>query len=89
MAGTGPGLLDLAALVAGWGPNERSAIVTAYRVTAERNDEEFDAELDRCRLQLALQRMSWAPGWRPPPEHDHDWIADALEVSRALGLDDR
>lgn len=79
MAGAGPGLIDLAALTAGWGEHEQAAIVDAYgEVSAE--------ALDCCRLHLALQWLGWSPGWSPPPEHARDWLAEALGAADRLGL---
>jgi hypothetical protein len=92
MAAIGPGLLDLAALVGGWGPRERESLVKAYldgrglRSTSTRDLDELTAGLSRCRLHLALQWLGWSADWRPPPEHAHDWLAEALELTRQLGL---
>jgi hypothetical protein len=91
MAGIGPGLVDLAALVGGWAPEERSRLVSAYvdagtstggtlpRATLE-------TDLARCRLHLALQWLGWCTDWQPPREHAHDWTGEALELTRELGL---
>ena len=40
--------------------------------------ETLSADLARCRLHLALQWLGWSPDWRPPPEHAHDWLGEAL-----------
>ncbi|MGH9135748.1 MAG: phosphotransferase family protein [Acidimicrobiales bacterium] len=79
MAASGPGLVDLAALTAGWDEAERTRLVKAY------GDVDVDA-LDRCRLHLALQWLGWSPGWAPPPEHAHDWRGEALELAERLGV---
>jgi hypothetical protein len=92
MAGIGPGLLDLAALAGGWAPGERESLTRAYldgvgaTGTSSRELGELTAGLARCRLHLALQWLGWSADWRPPPEHAHDWLAEALEASRELGL---
>jgi hypothetical protein len=79
MAGIGPGVLDLAALVTGWSPLERDAIIAGYLpVPAE--------VLAAAQLHLAVQWLGWSSDWTPPPEHNHDWFAEALEAARRLGL---
>jgi hypothetical protein len=89
MAGVGPGLLDLAALVGGWSAAERERLVTAYRDGLGGGatlPAKLSSDLSCCRLHLALQWLAWAPGWRPPAEHAHDWLGEALELGRELGL---
>jgi Ser/Thr protein kinase RdoA (MazF antagonist) len=94
MAGIGPGLVDLAALVGGWEERERSRLVAAYirsRDDGGDSAEEpaaLEADLTRCRLHLALQWLGWSADWRPPPEHAHDWLGEALELAEGLGLGD-
>jgi hypothetical protein len=90
MAAIGPGLIDLAALVGGWDPAESNRLVAAYlgglpRGGATSASEELDADLARCRLALALQWLGWSTDWRPPPEHAHDWIGEALTLMEELG----
>jgi hypothetical protein len=91
MSGIGPGLVDLAALVGGWAPEERSRLVTAY-VEAESSAGgvprrgTLETDLARCRLHLALQWLGWSTDWQPPREHAHDWVGEALELTRELGL---
>ena len=79
MAGVGPGTLDLAALVTGWGAEERAAIIAGYGEVASET-------LDAAELHLALQWLGWSPTWTPPPEHARDWLADALAAAERLGL---
>lgn len=79
MAATGPGLVDLAALVGGWDPQVRDRLTAAYGSVSP-------GDLDRCRLHLALQWIGWSPGWQAPPEHAHDWIGEALGLVERLGL---
>ncbi|HEY3020347.1 MAG TPA: phosphotransferase [Solirubrobacteraceae bacterium] len=90
MAGVGPALLDLAALVSGWREADRRRVALAYREAmppAQRPEEEdFLAALDACGLHVALQWLGWAPRWRPPAEHDHDWRGEALELAERLGV---
>ena len=83
-AGTGPGVLDLAALVAGaWDPARRERLVAAYRGALVRVPAGFGAAVDAARLLVALQWLGWSDAWRPPPEHAHDWAADARALAGA------
>ena len=92
MAAVGPGLVDLAALVEGWGAIERDRLVAAYRAGLAAggapvpDGDSLGADLLRCRLHLALQWLGWAPDWRPPAEHAHDWLDKALSLARELDL---
>ena len=87
-AGMGTGLLDLAALVEGWPQPERLALVRAYReeVGDHGNEERFLADLDACRLHLCIRWLGWARDWRPPAEHERDWVGLALELARGLDV---
>jgi aminoglycoside phosphotransferase len=87
-AGIGPGLLDLASLTAGgWRQDERAAMVSAYATTAGRPfDDELRTELERCRLVHAIELLGIDTDWRPPPEHQHDWLGEAERAARSLGL---
>ena len=92
MAGTGPGLLDLAALAGGFKRRERGRLFNAYRsamleVGADLSpEEEMRASLERCRLHLALQWIGWSASWKAPAEHAHDWVGEALALARRLRL---
>lgn len=91
MAAVGPPLVDLAALVSGrWSDEDRQAIASAYRSALPAPSrlplDLFRDGLDACRLHLAMQWLGWSHDWSPPPEHATDWLRDALELSRALGL---
>jgi hypothetical protein len=84
MAGIGPGLLDLAALIAGdHQPGLARRLVNAYKGQLARVPDHFDATLAAARMLVALQWIGWDPSWTPPPEHAHDWIGDALVFARA------
>ena len=88
MAGLGPGLLDLAALISGdHHPRLRRAIVVAYAREAgvSATDPRFQAALAAARLLVALQWLGWAPGWAPPVEHAHDWAAEARCLAAETG----
>jgi aminoglycoside phosphotransferase (APT) family kinase protein len=92
LAGVGPHLLDVAALVSGggWSDDDRYAIAAAYREALPRAERPhprtFRADLDACRLHLALQWLGWAADWTPPPEHRTDWLHDATELAGRLGV---
>jgi hypothetical protein len=91
MAAIGPGLVDLAALVAGrWSDEQRTAIVQAYFDGLPRpliwDWDEFVRALDYCRLHLAVQWLGWSPDWLPPPEHAQDWLAEAMHLAERLEL---
>ena len=70
--GTGAAGLDLAALTSGtWVADERERVLAAYGP--------YDPdELAAARLVVALQWLGWSPSWTAPPEHRHDWLAEAL-----------
>jgi hypothetical protein len=95
MAAVGPGALDLAALVGGWSPRDRESFALAYLEGLQASGgptqelEEFVVGLSRCRLHLALQWLGWSSDWLPPKEHAHDWLGEALALSRELGLAER
>ena len=92
MAGIGPGLIDLAALVGGWDEPQRRRLIAAYLGGSREapgggsTPEALEADLARCRLHLALQWLGWSADWRPPPEHAHDWLGEALELAGELRL---
>ena len=79
MAGVGPGVLDLAALITGWAEPERAAMVAAYgHVQAE--------HLAAAEMHLAVQWLGWGEAWTPPPAHARDWLAELQKASEKLGL---
>jgi len=81
MAGVGPGVLDLAALVSGsWTPASRGRIVAAYREALPAAAHGFDEALEGARLLVALQWLGWSSTWSPPVEHRHDWMQDVREL---------
>jgi aminoglycoside phosphotransferase (APT) family kinase protein len=86
LAAVGPGLTDLAALVSGWPPPDRAALVAAYG--SEPDVPAFtDRDLDFARLQVAIQWLGWAPpAWQPPEEKRHDWLGEAIELAEGLDL---
>jgi hypothetical protein len=84
LAGLGPAVLDVAALTAGgWAAPEREAMVRGYFEAAGHPSGSWTAfrgDLDAARLHLCVQWLGWAPGWTPPPEHDHGWLQEALTL---------
>ena len=93
MAAVGPGLIDLAALVAGgWSATERRRFAAAYHGPLSVSEDspptldELLADLAFCRLHLAVQWLGWAGDWIPPREHAHDWLADAVGIAEDLRL---
>jgi Ser/Thr protein kinase RdoA (MazF antagonist) len=91
MAGVGPAVLDLAALVAGdWDESQRAPLLHAYHgaLPAERRGTlaELATDVTRARLHQCLQWLGWSPGWEPPAAHGRDWLATALECTEELGL---
>jgi hypothetical protein len=89
MAGVGPLLLDLAALTSGaWTARERRELAAAYwqRSDTTMSFDELLAELEVCRLFVALQWLGWSRDWTPPPEHAHDWLSDVRVLVEEAGL---
>jgi aminoglycoside phosphotransferase (APT) family kinase protein len=90
MAGVGSGLLDLAALAAGWPEDHQDALARAY--AGEQRDASavtpgalsFAARFDCCQLHVAVQELTRARNWKPPPEHARDWSHDALVIVERL-----
>jgi aminoglycoside phosphotransferase (APT) family kinase protein len=84
-AGVGPGILDLAALTSGdWRRGERARVVDVYREALSCVPDGFDEAFDAARLFVALQWLGWSREWSPPPEHRHDWAADARELAARI-----
>jgi hypothetical protein len=87
-AAIGPGLVDLAALVAGgWSDEQRMAIVQAYidALPSPGARDELLHALDYCRLHLGVQWLGWSPDWSPPPAHAQDWLGEAVRLVERLG----
>ncbi len=92
MAGVGPGLVDLAALVSGkWTAEERTALAMAYRARLAEGPcgapprDLFLKALDDCRLVLAVQWLGWSADWSPPDAHRQDWLGEALLLAEKVG----
>ena len=94
-AALGPGLIDLAALVAGnWTELQKRDLAMEYlaelqtcRIDAPQ-PEAFLRELHLCRLHLAVQWLGWSQNWSPPREHQQDWLMEAVNNAHALGWGD-
>jgi Phosphotransferase enzyme family len=85
-AGIGPGLLDLAALVSGWGEREVVELARTYRdaLAEPCPEQEFLNALDYCRLHVAVRWLDSPPGWSPPRGHARDWLTTALQLAEKL-----
>jgi Ser/Thr protein kinase RdoA (MazF antagonist) len=93
MAAVGPGLMDLAALIAGgWTEEEKAALAMAYYdVLVLDSDcppapDVFLTALEYCRIHLAVQWLGWFGRWRPFRAHAQDWLGEALRLAERLGL---
>ncbi|HWH92703.1 MAG TPA: phosphotransferase, partial [Baekduia sp.] len=89
MAGVGPGVLDLAALVAGgWSAEDRERMVRAYHDALPAGDRpawpELVDALAHARLHVAVQWLGWSPGWTAPADHAHDWLGEARALAAEL-----
>jgi Phosphotransferase enzyme family len=96
MAAYGPGLIDLAALSAGWTEVKQRALARAYyaasrafsrsddRTSGARLPRGFLVNLDCCRLHLCVRMLGWSDAWEPPPDHAHDWLAEAERLMHRL-----
>lgn len=92
MAAVGPGLLDLAALIAGtWTEEEkRTLALSYYEALGTENDweseESFLTALAYCRLHVAVQWLGWSSNWTPPPEQAQNWLSEASYLAEKLKL---
>jgi hypothetical protein len=92
LASIGPGLLDLAALISGsWSEPQKTALAEAYFQELDatgfsywKTKKQFWFDLTLCRLHLAVQRIGWSSDWTPPPEHRHDWWAEANQLAQRI-----
>jgi hypothetical protein len=100
LAGVGPPLLDLAALVAGdWAEDARSTMVEVYRDAFQpcsgidgqehrpgrsASIDPFLEDLDRCSLSLAMRCLTRPPGYPAPPQHARNWVAEAVRLAERL-----
>jgi hypothetical protein len=87
----GPGLLDLAALVAGnWTEQQRAELALAYYDSLPssarpfQNIQEFTRALCHCRLFMAIKWLGWSSDWQAPDEHRCDWLAEAMQLAQVI-----
>lgn len=88
-SGRGPGVIDLAALTAGWAEDERRSIARAYLAGFPNTDRPYGAlelhqALDAASLCACVQWMGWSAHWRPPLWQARDWAGEALKVAARL-----
>jgi hypothetical protein len=76
-AASGPGVIDLAALVTGAEGDAQLAMAAAFGGVEP-------SDLAAARLVLALQWLGWAKDWHPPREHRRDWLAEAHAAAKLL-----
>jgi hypothetical protein len=93
VAAVGPGMVDVAGLTAGrWTREQKDAMALAYfdampaAGLPQPTSADFLGAVECCRLHQAVQMLGWAPGWEPVPEHAQDWLGEAMEAARRLGL---
>jgi hypothetical protein len=93
VAGTGPGLLDLAAWTDGrWHAMQRGRLLAAYRSGLVDSGAdvppmtEMLVSFDRCRLHFALQWLGWSRGYEAPPGRAQDWLGEAIDLADRLGM---
>jgi hypothetical protein len=88
LAGSGPGVIDVAAITMGWADRERLLLAETYRseLTDPPSRAQFERDLDCARLHLAVQWLGWSPDWSPPPEHSRDFRSEARLLVDRLAL---
>ena len=93
MAGVGPHLLDLAALLTGVTDDaRRREIALAYRaalphdVRSLRSEAGFLEDLAFCRLHLAVQWLGESPDAAAPMYRVEDWLTPVLRLAETLDL---
>lgn len=87
MLALGPGLVDLAALSAGFSARRQVRLARAYwcaatgESTTRRLPATFMRDLLLCRLHLAVRMLGWSNRWEAPAGHQFDWLAEAAALS--------
>jgi hypothetical protein len=91
MTAIGPGLIDLAALTTGrWTDAQRAALYEAYcnghppDVPRSPRPDTLPTLLAYGRIHLAVQWLGWSPRWVAPPEHQRDWLGEAVDLAEEL-----
>lgn len=89
MASIGPGVLDLAALMAGeWRDQDRRDMTAAYIAGSGAQttlDDLFEAA-QYAHIHLAVQWLGWFGRRRAPEIQTRDWLRDAIDRADALCL---
>jgi aminoglycoside phosphotransferase (APT) family kinase protein len=91
LAGTGPRLLDLAALTSGsWTEPEREGMLHAYSVGLKDSRATSHAGLGRnllaCRIVLAVEMIGAMRDWEPPSHQYWDWPQELARLANELAL---
>ncbi len=93
LAGTGSGVLDLAALSFGdWSPEKKRELIRAYHQALPSASElqmtlgELHEAVDFGHLHCCIRQLGWASNWRAPDLHSRNWAQDALLLAEKLGL---
>jgi aminoglycoside phosphotransferase (APT) family kinase protein len=91
MAALGPGLIDLAALIAGnWTEEEKIELALAYYGAASEDGrpslDSFLNALAYCKLHIAVQWLGWFGRRRQFAQHEQDWLGEALCLAEKLKL---
>jgi aminoglycoside phosphotransferase (APT) family kinase protein len=81
MAAVGAPALDVAALTTGWAEPRRTELIGTYAERAGLDPAATAAQVALCELHLCVRMLAWSPGWRPPAEHERDWLARAEELA--------
>jgi hypothetical protein len=91
MAGIAPGLIDLAALIAGsWSSDEKLALADAYydALAPDANEifpkHQFMVDLEHCQLYLAIRWMGSFGRRQPVSQHAQDWLSEAVRLCTQL-----
>jgi hypothetical protein len=88
-ASVGPGVLDLAALMAGdWREQDRRHVTAAYLAGSGTRDtlEDLAESARYAHIQLAVLWLGWFGRRRTPNAQARDWLADAIAGAEALDL---
>jgi len=90
-AALGPGLVDLAALIAGhWSEPQKQELAAAYYHALPTENRpwsslrEMSTFLRACQVFLAMRWLGWSADWQPPPEHRFDWLEEALQLAETI-----
>ena len=88
-ASIGPGVLDLAALMAGeWSEPDRRAMTAAYIAGsgAQIGLDDLSGAVQYAHIHVAVQWLGWFGRRRAPDIQARDWLGDAIECAERLRL---